>query len=291
MTLPKYEDHEEEFLKAIATRFSFSGKTWLVFLERFREKNTDSLDKDIAVYLEAELIEGTSDGANPATILRDRLKVICDKFEAEGCDFEGVTKGRWKIAKRWLREVLYPEWLKQRHLIPLTCDQLWQQLWEMATPTDKMKPVSLKSVSDLEMGEAEIAEEDSPCFPLNSKIWFEVNLDSAGYLLLLERGTSGKIWCLCPSKGYAPNPYLPAGLVSLPLLGARRKHFELTGNLGVEEIVAVITKETPKLDWLVKPSEKLLELQEGHLTSLLEYLNHHRNCQVLRTAYRITLPH
>jgi hypothetical protein len=53
----------------------------LVFLERFREKNTDSLDKDIAAYLEAELIEGTSDPTNPATILRDRLKAICDKFK------------------------------------------------------------------------------------------------------------------------------------------------------------------------------------------------------------------
>jgi CheY-like chemotaxis protein len=109
-TLPNYQDHEEEFLKAIATRFGFSGKTWLIFLERFREKNTDSLDKDIAAYLEAELLEGTMDRAIPAIILRDRLKAICDKFEAEGCDFQGVTKGRWKIAKRWLREVLYPEW-------------------------------------------------------------------------------------------------------------------------------------------------------------------------------------
>jgi hypothetical protein len=69
MILPNYEEHEEELLKASCDRFGFSGKTWLVFLERFREKNTDSLDKDIAAYLETELIEGTSDGANPATIL------------------------------------------------------------------------------------------------------------------------------------------------------------------------------------------------------------------------------
>ena len=287
MTLPNYEEHEEEFLKAIATRFGFSGKTWLVFLERFREKNTDRLDKDIAEYLEAELIEGTNDGANPATILRDRLKAICDKFEAEGCDFQGVTKGRWKIAKRWLREVLYPEWLKQRHLIPLTCDQLWQQLWKTATPTDKLKPVLLESLSNLEMGEAEMTEEDSFSFRLNSRIRLEVNLDSAGYLLLLEKGTSGKMWCLCPS-GFAPQAKHSGGWVSLPQASSRHKYFKLTGSSGQEEMVAVITKDVPRLDWLPKPSEPLLQLREGHLTGLLEYLNLARDCQVLRMAYRVT---
>jgi len=287
MNLPNYEEHEEEFLKAIATRFGFSGKTWLVFRERFREKNTDSLDKDIAEYLEAELIEGTSDGANPATILRDHLKAICDKFEAEGCDFQGVTKGRWKIAKRWLREVLYPEWLKQRHLIPLTCDQLWQQLWETATPTDKLKPVLLESLSNLEMGEAEMTEEDSFSFRLDSEIRFEVNLDSAGYLLLLEKGTSGKMWCLCPS-GFAPQARHSGGWVTLPQASSRHKYFKLTGSPGQEEIVAVLTKDVPRLDWLPKPGEPLLQLREGHLTGLLEYLNLARDCQVLRMAYRVT---
>jgi hypothetical protein len=259
----------------------------LVFLERFREKNTDRLDKDIAEYLETELIEGTSDRTIPATILRDRLKAICDKFEAEGCDFQGVTKGRWKIAKRWLREVLYPEWLKQRHLIPLTCDQLWQQLWETATPTDKLKPVLLESLSNLEMGEAEMTEEDSFSFRLNSRIRLEVNLDSAGYLLLLEKGTSGKMWCLCPS-GFAPELKHLGGWVTLPQASSRHKYFKLTGSPGQEEIVAVIAKDVPRLDWLPKPGEPLLQLREGHLTGLLEYLNLARDCQVLRMAYRVT---
>lgn len=287
MTLPNYADHEEEFLKAIATRFGFSSKTWLVFLERFREKNTDRLDKDIAEYLEAELIEGNGDRAIAATILRDRLKAICDKLKAEGCDFQGVTKGRWKIAKRWLREVLYPEWLKQRHLIPLTCGQLWQQLWETATPTDKLKPVLLKSPLPLEMGEAEMTEEDSFSFRLNTKIRLKVNLDSAGYLLLLEKGTSGKMWCLCPS-GFAPQAKHLGGRVSLPQAGSRHKYFELTGSPGEEEIVAVIAKDVPRLDWLPQPGEPLLQLREGHLTGLLEYLNLARDCQVLRMAYRVT---
>jgi hypothetical protein len=186
-----------------------------------------------------------------------------------------------------LRETLYPEWLKQRHLIPLTCDQLWQQLWETATPTDKLKPVLLESLSNLEMGEAEMTEEDSFSFRLNSRIRLEVNLDSAGYLLLLEKGTSGKMWCLCPS-GFAPQAKHLGGWVSLPQASSRHRYFKLTGTPGQEEIVAVITKDVPRLDWLPKPGEPLLQLREGHLTGLLEYLNLARDCQVLRMAYRVT---
>jgi hypothetical protein len=286
-----YEEYEEAFLKDMAIKFEFSGNTELAFVQRLLLANRD-LDtwENLAYALEKQLIAGArNEEVNAVKILRDRWdKTICPKLAEAGCIFTG--KGKWKEARKWLREDKFPVWLEQQRLIPFNCDQLWQQLWETATPTDQLRPVLLGSLSSLEMGEAEMEDETS-AFSLGSRIRFEVNLDSAGYLLLLEKATSGKMCCLSPSKGYAPNPYLPAGLVSLPLLGARRKHFELTGNLGVEEIVAVITKETPSLDWLVKPSEKLLQLEEGHLTSLLEYLNHHRNCQVLRTAYRITLPH
>jgi len=289
MNLPNYEEHEEEFLKAIATKFCFSNKTRLAFVQRLLEANSDLEDNDLAEVLERELLKGTRGGENPATILRDRLKAICDKLEAEGCDFQGVTKGRWKKAKWWLREVLYPEWLKQRHLIPLTCDQLWQQLWETATPTDKLKPVLLESLSNLDMGKAEMADDELFSFPLNSKIRFEVNLDGAGYLLLLEKGTSGKMWCLCPS-GFAPELRHSGGRVRLPQAGSRHKYFELGGSPGEEEIVAVIAKDVPRLDWLPKPGERLLQLREGHLTRLLEYLNLARDCQVLRMAYRVTTP-
>ncbi|NEO31713.1 MAG: DUF4384 domain-containing protein [Symploca sp. SIO3C6] len=293
MNLPRYEEHEEEFLKAMANRFGFSGKTWDVFMERFREKNINSLDKDIAVYLEAELIEGIKESADhttlPATILRDRLKVICNKLEAEGCDYQGKIKGKWKIAKHWLREELYPQWLKQGRLITLTGKQLWQQLWEQANPTNKIQPVLFpKPLPTLEMGEAEMSQEESLSFPLNSKIRLEVNLESAGYLLLLEKGTSGKMWCLCPS-GFAPQPQHSEGLVILPQYNSRHRYFKLTGSPGEEEIVAVITKDMPGLDWLPKPDEKLLQLREEHLMGLLDYLSDYRDCQILRMTYTVTV--
>ena len=150
-----------------------------------------------------------------------------------------------------------------------------------------MKPVLIKSVATLDMGGAEIEDDDKPSVPLGSKIYFQLQLEKAGYLLLLEKGTSGKMWCLSPSGGFAPNPHLSAGVVKLPMLGARQSHFKLTGNPGVEEVVAVIAKDKPMLAWLSQ-SDRLLELREGHLKGLLEYLNHSRDCQVLRMEYRVT---
>jgi hypothetical protein len=299
MNLPKYDIHEDEFLKAIATRLGLSGKTWDVFLARFQDKNSNATNKDIAFYLEAELLEGTSDGSNPAIILRDHLIAICDKFEAQGCDYQGSTKGKWKIAKRYLREELYPEWVKQRRIIPLTCEQLWRELWGQAKPTNKMQPIllndKLQPVSlnpklplGLEMGEAEIDATAPISIPLKSKIRLDINLEQAGYLLLLEKGTSGKLWCLCPS-GFAPEWRHSGGRITLPLASSRHRYFKLTGSTGWEEIVAVITRNLPELDWLPEPGEPLLQLQEGHLTGLLDYLKDDRDSQLWRMAYQVTV--
>ncbi len=289
MNLPSYEEYEKPFLKDMAIEFGFSDNTELAFVERLLLANSDlGTWERLADVLRDNLIAGArNEDVAPVKILRDRWdKAICPKLAEVGCP-QLSGKGKWKDARKWLRDAKFPEWLKQRHLIPLTCDQLWQQLWETATPTDKLKPVLLESLSNLEMGEAEMTEEDSFSFRLNSRIRFEVNLDSAGYLLLLEKGTSGKMWCLCPS-GFAPEPKHSGGWVILPQASSRHKYFKLTGSPGQEEIVMVITKDVPRLDWLPKLGEPLLQLREGHLTGLLEYLNLARDCQVLRMAYTVT---
>lgn len=98
MKLPRYEDHEKYFLEAMATKFCFIGKTRIVFLLRFREKDAESNDRTLADEWQGELLEGTKkEEKNPndtkksvdaaAAILRDRLQVICDKLKDEGCDF------------------------------------------------------------------------------------------------------------------------------------------------------------------------------------------------------------
>lgn len=301
MNLLRYEDHEEDFLEAMATRFCFHGNDRLAFKERLREANSDLQQQQLAEVLERDLRKVSyKKDANPVYIVRDRLlKSIYPKLIEEGCTFTGAKQDWWKQAKRYLREELYPEWVKQRRIIPLTCEQLWQELWRQAKPTNKMQPILLndklqpvslnpKLLSDLEMGEAEIDETAPISIPLNSKIRLDINLEQAGYLLLLEKGTSGKLWCLCPS-GFAPEWRHSGGRITLPLASSRHRYFKLTGSTGGEEIVAVITRNLPELDWLPKPGEPLLQLQEGQLTGLLDYLKDYRDSQLWRMAYQVTV--
>lgn len=282
MTLPIYEDYEERFLKDMVRRFGFSGKTELAFVERLLDANSDLEDEDLADVLENELTKGNEEGSNPATILRDRWgKAICRTLAAAGCDFNGATRGRWKIAKRWLREVIFPQWAKEQGLVadtPVTLHP-WEKLLKLATPTDKMGP---KLAGVLDMGSP--YEE---CVPLGSHIIFEVKLETPGYLLLLEKGTTERFWCLCPSV-YAPQPYLRAGVAVLPQPVSGKKSFKITGEVGLEQIVAVIGKNKPSLDWLPEGSGKPLQLEEGHLNELLKYLEGNRDCKVLYMEYTVT---
>ena len=139
MKLPRYEDHEKEFLEAMATKFCFTGKTRLVLVKRFCEQYAEWNDRTLADDLEGELIEGTKKAEKDpvatkksvdaaAIILRDSLKRICDKLEDEGCDFGETEKGRWKIGKAWLQEVKFPEWAKGQGLIkPRTIEECWNE--------------------------------------------------------------------------------------------------------------------------------------------------------------------
>ncbi|TAE47981.1 MAG: hypothetical protein EAZ88_25135, partial [Oscillatoriales cyanobacterium] len=140
MKLPRYEDHEKDFLAAMATKFGFTGKNLIVFLLRFCEKDAESNDRTLADEWQGELLEGTKkEEKNPndtkksvdaaAAILRDRLQVICDKLKDEGCDFGKTERGRWKIGKAWLQKVKFPEWAKEQGLIkPRTIEECWNEL-------------------------------------------------------------------------------------------------------------------------------------------------------------------
>ncbi|MBD2540178.1 DUF4384 domain-containing protein [Coleofasciculus sp. FACHB-SPT36] len=283
MNIPKYKDYEKDFLNAMVTRFCFSGKREVAFVERLLEVHINLDDQELAKDLEPNLIKGTK-AENAVTIFRDHWIAICHKLAEEGCDFNGTTKYRWRIAKRWLREDIFPQWAREQGLVEnlvITADEFWRQILEKAVPTNKMGPV-LAGVGVLDIGSG--YEE---CVRLGSYIRFEVNLEKAGYLLLLEKGTTGRFWCLCPS-GYAPQQYLPAGVAVLPQPNSPKKSFKVTGDIGLEQIVAVISKDKPILDWFPEGINAPLQLQENHLKQLIEYLDRSRDCQVLYTEYTVT---
>ncbi|MCL1470504.1 DUF4384 domain-containing protein [Argonema antarcticum] len=281
MNLPRYEDHEGDFLNAMATRFGFTGKNSLIFEKRFLEDNREVTHEKLVgnPKFAEKLIQGTKNG-DASRIFRQQLKAICEKLETAGCP-PSTGDGRWANAKRWLREVVFPQWAKEQGLVadaPVTLHP-WEKLLKLATPTDKMGP-KLAGVLDM-VGDYQ------ECVPLGSHIIFELKLETPGYLLLLEKGTTGRFWCLCPSV-FAPQPYLGEGVVVLPQPVSGKKSFKITGQVGLEQIVAIIGKDNPSLDWLPEGSGKPLQMEEGHLNELLEYLQSSGDGKVFYTEYTVT---
>ena len=246
-----YKDNEAGFLEKIADKLMFKDKTRLVFTERFKIDNDDLNNQKLSDVLSHNLLQNTSKKSASDIIMRDSLRTIFRKLEVEGCDFNGATRDKVKIAKRWLREIVYP----------------WQILKNMATSTNKMGPV-LKGMSTMDMYKV---DSDYPkTVPLGSQIKFEVRLERPGYLTLLERGTSGEFYCLSPSF-LGALPIFDAGVVSLPMEGAPVDYFKLDGEPGVEEIIAAIAPERPRLNWLPQGDQPPLLLEGKHLQEFLTY--------------------
>jgi hypothetical protein len=289
MTLPIYEDYEVRFLKDMVRRFGFSGKTELAFVQRLLDANNDLEDEDLAEVLENELTKGNQDGSNPATILRDRWgKAICRKLAEDGCDFNGATKGRWKVAKRWLREVVFPQWAKEQGLVtppPFTIDQIWQQLKAKAIDSNLLEVVLAEELREVPVLGAR-RNKSRKTVPVNSDIKYEVKVEREGYLILLEREPSGVVCCLCPSE-YAPNSRCAAGVMVLPQYPPSEYATFGSDEVGREQILALITQELPPLDWLGKSKEEALQLDRDHLYGLLEYVEFNRDCEVLWTEYSV----
>lgn len=169
-----------------------------------------------------------------------------------------------------------------QELTPL--DNLWQQLQLLSSPTEQMGLVLVKEET-LGWGQ-KIPSRYEKSVQVGSYIRFEVNLETPGYLLLLQKDTSGQLWCFCPSC-FAPQAHLNTGKTTLPQEGSPITSFPIEGNPGKEEIIAVFTKEVPALDWLPQGDNDPLELEASHLVALLEYVTGRGEYQLWYTDYMV----
>lgn len=189
-----------------------------------------------------------------------------------------------EINLNW-QDIVLPN-LEQEETQQLTpLDELWQQLQTLGSPTEQMGLVLVKEETLGWSWQTPSRYEKS--VGVGSHIRFEVNLETPGHLLLLQKDTSGQLWCFCPSC-FAPQSQLDTGKTTLPQEGSPLTSFPIEGAPGIEQILAVITKDAPILDWLPQGSDEPLQLEERHLMQLLEYVNQTGECEVLYTQYVVT---
>jgi hypothetical protein len=82
---------------------------------------------------------------------------------------------------------------------------------------------------------------------------------------------------------------LNTGKTTLPQEGSPMTSFPIEGEPGKEEIIAVLTKEVPTLDWLRQESDEVLSLEASHLIELLKYVTECGDYQLWYTDYMITV--
>jgi hypothetical protein len=125
-----------------------------------------------------------------------------------------------------------------------------------------MYPVAIYSRPQVQGLDWELEDKPETKFKvkLGDKIKFEINLEVSGYLTLLQRGTSGKVICCCPSP-LATDIYLINGKTILP--------------------------QPLTLTWLKQGSEKFLSLTVEHLLELQNNLNPINGHELFYSEYLI----
>lgn len=109
-------------------------------------------------------------------------------------------------------------------------------------------------------------------FRLGSRVCLAVESDRAGHLLLLDEGTSGKIYCLCPSD-FAPDAHLASTRTYLPQQDSKYNAFVVSGKPGREHLLAIITDEPLGFDWMPSnPKTPARLLSNSDINALLSRL-------------------
>jgi len=149
-------------------------------------------------------------------------------------------------------------------------------LWAMASFTDRIWPLpahnapqgTRSSLRDLGASQEHVQHG----FRLGDRIRLAIESEREAHLLLLDQGTSGKIYCLCPSN-FAPNTQLAKGCTFLPQKGTAYEAFEVSGKRGREQLLAILTDESLGLDWKPSdPSTPARVLDQADIDELLDCL-------------------
>lgn len=107
---------------------------------------------------------------------------------------------------------------------------------------------------------------------IGSDVCLAIETSRDGYLLLLDEGPEGIIYCLCPSW-FAPTSFLPKDRHYLPQLGSQYDAFRITGSPGREQLLAIISDRPLDMNWMpADPNTPARVLDSSDVESLLSKL-------------------
>lgn len=268
MDIPK--DYEADFLRAIAGKIGLQFPCDRIFTERLSE---DNLEKDwlgIAKLLKPNVTKDEELLKLAENTRKTWSKEICPKLKKLGFSYEEGAKKLWEKARQWLAATQFGPWL-------------WEQLTQKAQKTDQM------GVRDPRDGDHLGMVPKSNYLnkvPLNCEVIFELQLTQPGHLTLLEREPNGTVVCLCPSHLARKSQFTQENRVILPQPNNLLKVFQ-PNELGTEQLLALLTRESPGFDWLEKSRQEAMRLQPSQLQQMFEYVKQQPHARLLYTEYEV----
>jgi TIR domain/Domain of unknown function (DUF4384) len=104
-------------------------------------------------------------------------------------------------------------------------------------------------------------------YKIGSHMEIAIQAERAGHLLVIDEGPEGIVYCLCPSW-FAPDTRINEGVSYLPRAGGRYESFQVSGEPGREQLIAIITDEPLAFDWMPpdpRPPARVLDAQDIEL--------------------------
>lgn len=268
MDIPK--DYEAAFLRDIAGKIGLQFPYDSIFTERLSE---DNLEKDwlgIAKLLKPNVTEDEELSKLAENTRKTWSKEICNALKQLGFSYEKGAKQLWQPARQWLAATQFGPWL-------------WEQLTQKAQKTDQMGVKDPRGGDDLGMVPKNNYLDK---VTLNREVIFELQLPQPGHLTLLEREPNGTVVCLCPSHFARKSQFTQENRVILPQPNNSLKVFR-PNELGTEQLLALLTRESPGFDWLEKSRQEAMPLQPSQLQQMFEYVKQKPHARLLYTEYQV----
>lgn len=263
----------------------------LCFQLRFHPGNWNNIEHtQIAAQISKQLNGGFSESSINSTV-GDVVKKVKDKFEtqmqADGVEIEKLNPGRgkpkespWQIVYKWLWEKEFPRrgWQLSKEMATCAIEQL--QMKPMVT-ADGNRNLDLEGIPDVTEGTIRKGE----------RYKLQVNLQSEGYLLLINEGVTGEKYCICPSMAFAlPEPLFLRSPLSLPLEEAKARDVGLRFKaVGEEYFLAIVTEQPLSLSW-VRPNSNPRDIvvDDKRLHEIFKLLGQQHNSQVFYKTFVVT---
>lgn len=294
---PQYNKYESQFLDSVASTLKLVDQDASVFKARSSRKFTEKYKTNTQLVKDRDFLKTVNISISKdlmwtykeaETKLKETLRNCQDKIDENNWKLGDRKIRSWKNLIIFLRNYYFPIWWEENRELIID-RKIWEELWEQVTSftgiTIRAKKISTLEFDGSSWGEQ---EEKMPTFPWDSELRYEIKSQQPGYLTLIQKYASEKLYLFSPSC-LVRQPYQPAQNHQFP--SSRLSFLPLkAGIAGVDWVIAIISQKKPSLSWIREENQKPLQLEESNLQELLNFIELEQDCEVIGTKFRIVEP-